>query len=811
MKHLITGVLAASALSLAAGEIDLSGSWTLSGANEKGEAITCPIAVPGGVHSALLAAGLMEDSYFGRNELKTQWVGLQDWTLTRTFDADAKLLAGKRVVLRLEDVDTFATIWINGKEVGKTGNRFLRYEFDVKPFLKEGKNEIKAIFESSERISYAEAGKRKEPYCIQNTTVKKINLVRKPQCHGGWDWGLTQMVTGFCGTIRLIGAEDAVLEYATVDQAFNDDYSEAKVKVTVVTDAKGAKSSVRFNGETKAADADGVAEFTVKNPKLWWPNGQGEHPLYPLVVTLGDQAIEKRIGLRKIEVINEKTVSKEGKDELSLVFAVNGKRIFAKGADWIPCDAYENRQTEEKYRDLVKSAADANMNMIRVWGGGQYEHEAFYDICDEMGILLWHDFMFSCAVYPGDEAFLSQVRAETIHQLRRLHDHPSIAMWCGDNECLGAIKWFPETRANPDFYRGEWLKRVKLLDELVRAYDGARTFWPSSPCCGPGDFGDGWKEDSKGDMHNWDVWHEGQDFEWYYNFHPRFCSEFGFQSFSSKDVALTFVKPEDLNPTAPDFEWHQKNLGGNRRILETISRYFRFPKDIDGILYLSQLQQALAIGTGVQAWHSEMPRCMGTIVWQLNDNWPVASWSSLEYGGKWKMLQYAEKRLFAPITAVRKPDGSIWLVCDSPKGYAGDVVAEYIDFDGVVVEKKVFPVQAPARTSVKVGDCAAKEGTFLRLTADGNAADFYFARFKELPLPKTEVKAEVDGFKVTLRTDKPAFFVWINASGVRGEFDDNCFTLLPGRPVTLTFTPKGEVTPDEFRKALTVTHLRETY
>ena len=619
-----------------AATISLAGTWSASTVG--GKSCDCPYEVPGGIHSALLKAGLMEDSYFGRNELKTQWVGRQDWTVSRTFDLDAEFLAQKRIVLRLEDVDTFATIFVNGEKVGETANRFERYEFDVKPLLKAGRNEIKAVFASSEKRSEAEAAKRPLPYFINCATVERIELIRKPQCHGGWDWGLTQMITGFCGTIELIGTDDAILEYATVDQEFNDDYSEAKVKVTVVTDTKGAKASVMFNVETKEADADGVAEFTVKNPELWWPNGQGEQTMYPLQVVLGDQKIVKTVGLRKIEVINEKTVSKEGKDELSLTFAVNGKRIFAKGADWIPCDAFENRQTPAKYRDLVKSAADANMNMIRVWGGGQYEHEAFYNACDEYGILLWHDFMYSCAVYPGDEEFLGFVRREAVHQLQRLHDHASIAMWCGDNECLGAIKWFPAVATNEAPYRAQWLARVKLLDELVRTYDSGRTFWPSSPCCGPGDFGDGWKEDSKGDMHNWDVWHEGQDFEWYFNFHPRFCSEFGFQSFSSKEVALTFVNPEDLNPTAPDFEWHQKNAGGNRRILETISRYFRFPKDIDGILYLSQLQQALAIGTGVQAWHSEMPRCMGTLFWQLNDNWPVASWSSIEYGGKWKAL-----------------------------------------------------------------------------------------------------------------------------------------------------------------------------
>lgn len=823
MKNLkkMTGALAVVGLALASSAqvLDLAGEWD---AHSLGESkAKCAYSVPGGIHSALFKAGLLPDPYFGRNELKTQWVGREDWRVSRKFKVTKEFLAKKSITLRLEDCDTFATITINGKEAGRTNNRFARFDFDVKPLLKVGENEIIAIFHSSERRSYEEAKKRPEPYFISNSTVEKMCLIRKTQCHGGWDWGITQMVTGFCGPVKLIGVDTARLDYVTVDQKIAKDFSNAELKFKFEVTAPQSSqvtAEFTFDGKTKKASYDLskgvnvlVAKIDVQNPKLWWPAGQGAQNLYDFKVKIDGQEVKKRLGIRTIEVINEKTFSKDGKEELSMVFCVNGRRIFAKGANWIPCDAFENRQTQERYRDLLESAVKANMNMIRVWGGGQYEHDVFYGLCDELGLMIWHDFMFSCAVYPGDDAFAEIYTPEIIHQLKRLKDYVSISLWCGDNECLGAIKWRPETLKNEKFYRNEWLKRVMNIDKLVKKYDPTRVFWPSSPCCGPGDFSDGWKEDSKGDMHNWDVWHEGQDFEHYFNFHPRFCSEFGFQSFSSKDVALTFVKPEDLNPTAPDFEWHQKNAGGNRRILETISRYFRFPQGTDAILYLSQVQQAIAIKTAVEAWRSETPRCMGTLYWQLNDNWPVASWSSIEYGGKWKVLHYAAKRFFAPVAVVRHPDGSIRVVNDRPETFKGKVTCEYFDFSGKSVKKLEFDAVVEPQKSVKVGECPVIENTFVIIEGGDYQNIAFFDRFKNCPISKCGVKSKVEGFSVTLTSEKPTFMVWANVRGIKGEFDDNAVTVLPGRPVKLTFKPKEELSAEMFKKLLTIEDIGSTF
>ena len=793
MKRMLFSFFA-SALSVAAfaDELDLAGTWKLVKADDA--KVSCPIAVPGGVHTALLKAGLMKDAFWGQNEKDMQWVGKSDWNISREFDVSADLLAKKEIVLRLEDCDCFATILVNGQKVGETTDRFQRYTFDVKPFLKEGKNTVEGKFRSPENEADKRRAAKGREFPMSNIMwAKNQAFVRKAACHAGWDWGPAVQVTGFCGTTKLIATDGPRVEYVYSTQDFNDSFTHCTLTVTAEL-SDGSKVEKKFE---------------IDNPPLWWPNGAGEQKFYTAEFDVNGEKIVKKIGLRKVEVLNEKTVT-NGKEELSLVFRINGRRIFMKGANWIPCSAYENEQTPARYRDLLESAKAANMNMIRLWGGGQYEKDVFYDTCDELGIMIWHDMMCSCAVYPGDDAFLGEIKAELEHQLRRLRDHASIAMWCGDNECLGAIKWYEVSRKDPDFYRGEWMKRSKMQGELVAKYDPARTYWPSSPCCGPGDFGDGWKEDSKGDMHNWDVWHENQPFAKYYEYHPRFCSEFGFQSFPSMEIAETFATKEQILSRGPDFEWHQKNPGGNERIRKTFARYFPEPKDVPSELLLSQFQQAMAIQTAVDAWRSEQPRCMGTLFWQLDDNWPVASWSSIEYGGKWKPLQYLAKRFFEPVHVTLSPDGTVVVVNDTDKPVSGKVVAERHSFDGrkKITSKTGGEVTVPACSAAVFGKPTVRADEVLELRFCDSVNFPVRANYKG-DLPKANVKAEIDGFTVTLTTDKPAFWVWMNVKGVRGEFDDNAVTLVPGKPRTFTFKPKDAVTPELFKKSFSVTHLAE--
>ena len=800
MKRILFSFIAAVVSSVAfSAELDLAGTWKLVKADDA--KVSCPIAVPGGVHTALLKAGLMKDAFWGQNEKDMQWVGKSDWNISREFEVSKDFLAKKEIVLRLEDCDCFCTVFVNGQKVGETTDRFQRYTFDVKPFLKEGKNTIEGKFRSPENEADKRRAAKGREFPMSNIMwAKNQAFVRKAACHAGWDWGPAVQVIGFCGTTKLIATDGPRVEYVYSTQDFNDSFTHCTLTVTAEL-SDGSKVEKKFE---------------IDNPPLWWPNGAGEQKFYTAEFDVNGEKIVKKIGLRKVEVLNEKTVT-NGKEELSLVFRINGRRIFMKGANWIPCSAYENEQTPARYRDLLESAKAANMNMIRLWGGGQYEKDVFYDTCDELGIMIWHDMMCSCAVYPGDDAFLGEIKAELEHQLRRLRDHASIAMWCGDNECLGAIKWYEVSRKDPDFYRGEWMKRSKMQGELVAKYDPARTYWPSSPCCGPGDFGDGWKEDSKGDMHNWDVWHENQPFAKYYEYHPRFCSEFGFQSFPSMEIAETFASKEQILSRGPDFEWHQKNPGGNERIRKTFARYFPEPKDVPSELLLSQFQQAMAIQTAVDAWRGEQPRCMGTLFWQINDNWPVASWSSIEYGGKWKPLQYLAKRFFEPVHVTLSPDGMVKVVNDTDKRVEGKVVAVFHGFDGkneeVVVgndKAKQVGIAVGANYAAAVGKITPRDDAVLELRF-GDSVNFPVRADYKGELPKANVKAEVNGFSVTLTTDKPAFWVWMNVKGIRGEFDDNAVTLVPGWPRTFTFKPKDPVTPAAFKDAFSVTHLTELY
>lgn len=710
MKLLFLFLFAAST-AFATGEYDLAGVWRLSGSDPKGVAIRTEARIPGDVHSALVAAELMSDVFYGANETQTLWVARCPWTLSRTFELGEDFLSHSEIVLRLEDCDSFAKIIINGHEVGHTTSRFQRYTFDVKPYLVQGTNTIKARFLSPVLAGDARARSLVRPYPMSNAPwAKNQALVRKPACHAGWDWGPEIETIGLCGKVALIASDKPRIDYVYTQQEFNEDLTHCTLDIIA-----------------ELSDSTAVTNrLEIDNPPLWWPNGAGEQRFYEYEVEVNGEMVKGKVGLRKLVV---------DRSDGGLAVCVNNRRLFMKGANWIPCSAYESEQTPERYRDLLESARAANMNMLRVWGGGQYEKDVFYDLCDELGILLWHDMMHSCAVYPAANWFMDELKSELMHQLKRLKSHASIALWCGDNECLGAVNWFEETKADADFYRSEWMKRNELQERLVALIDPDRLYWPSSPCCGPGNFANAWKDDSQGDMHNWDVWHENKPFSAYLGYSPRFCSEFGFQSFPSLEVAETFATREQILSHAPEFEWHQKNVGGNERIRRTMERYFPEAKDEEAKLILSQFQQALAIETAITAWRKLEPRCMGTLYWQLNDNWPVASWSSLEYGGKWKPLHYVVKRAYS----------------DSPTA----------------------PLTVP----------------------------------KELPA--AIVKAEANGFEVTVTTDKSAYFVWLNAKGIRGEFDDNCFELQPDSPRTIRFTPKGEVTHEEFAAALTVTSLSD--
>jgi beta-mannosidase len=816
-------------------KIDLNGTWQLTQEGKRKD--VTPATVPGDIHSALLTAGKIKDPYDGMNENEVHWVGDADWRLSRTFEVDASILKEESVFLNCDCLDTFAEVLINGKEAGRSNNYFLRQRLEVRPLLKTGTNHIEVIIRSAVKAAAEEV--KKMPYPIPGINPipgfnDHINLIRKVPCHGGWDWGIRLMVGGILQDIWLGATSLGRIEHVYTVQHHKHGACELEVTAEVNAPAGGVTTL-----EIVCADAEVktpvtlipglnlvTGKVTIRNPKRWWPNGYGEQPLYDLTVRIAGCEVRKRLGLRTLEVVNEE----DGHGGLSMYFRVNGVNVFAKGANWIPCDALPQRHTRAAYADLLTSAAAANMNIIRVWGGGQYEHEAFYDLCDELGLMIWHDFMFSCSLYPATPEFLANVKREAEYQVKRLRDHVSIALWCGNNEDVGALNWFEDSKSSRDRYLIDYDRLNEgVLGKTVDEYDPTRIFWPSSPCGGRGDYSDCWHKDNRGDMHYWSVWHEGKSFDAYLDIKPRFCSEFGYQSFPSLDTIRKYARDSELNVTSPVMEHHQRNAAGNSKIVEMFTRYFRVPEGFANFVYLSQVQQALAIKIGVEHWRHLQPVCMGTIYWQLNDNWPVCSWSSLEYAGKWKLLNYAAKRFYAPTIASvfqsRAGKLEIWVTNDHQRVKPCKVKAEVRDFTGKLLSSKNYAVKAPAGGAICVESTEVdkfvpkRDDRFLVLTlqCEGETSrnEHFFTEYKRCELPQADVKTTVApngaGFTVTLTSDTPAFFVAVNADGIRGEFNDNMLTLLPGEKRTLTFTPKQKVSLSEFKKSLTINHLRLTY
>lgn len=814
--------------------IPLDGTWTL---REEGDTATIPATVPGDAHSALLAAGRIRDPYAGRDEDLAQWVGERDWVFERTVAIDAATLASAAIALTCESLDTFAEVRINGTLAGTADNQHRRWRFDVKPHLKAGDNTIAITFRSAQKVA-VERAKGLEypiPWSNSNNRLPHMNLIRKTQCHAGWDWGPCLMVCGIVGGIRLEAYDVALIDYVLTEQRWREDGS---VEVVVAVEALAPRAGtaelvVGLDGQEKRVSVvltpglnRAQAAITVAKPKRWWPNGHGEQPLYDLAVALGGHAVRKRLGLRQLELLNERDERGAG-----MTVRVNGHRVFCKGANWIPSDALPSRQTAERLDDLLVSARDANMTMLRVWGGGQFEGDAFYERCDELGLMLWHDMLFACALYPSTDAFLASVRAEVTHQVKRLRDHACVALWCGDNECVNVWNWYPESKGQPLRYAIHWdrLNHGTLRSAIAEA-DPTRVFWPSSPCAGPGDFSDGWHDDRQGDMHYWSVWHGGKGFEAYYDVKPRFCSEFGFQSFPSLDTVATYAKAREWNVTSPTMEHHQRSGDGNRKIIEMFARAFRQPEGFANVLWLSQLQQALAIKTAVEWWRSLAPTCMGALYWQLNDNWPVASWSSIEYGGRWKQLHHHARRFFAPlIGCIVQRENKVELRASNDLAHeaVGEAVLEVRALDGALVEAIIIPLRVAAASGGVIAEWpverlagAKPEERFIRLHVRAKAGgrdlahdnEHLFALPKRCELPDARVKAEVGAdLAVTLTTDRPAFYVTPEARGIDGRFEDSSFLLLPGEARTVRFVPTGTVTSEQLRRALVVTHLRDSY
>lgn len=793
-------------------KISLNGTWTLSCHDIP---LTLACEIPGDATKALLTQKIIDHPYYGTNELDVQWIGKVDWTLTFSFEVNASLMAQyQRAILDLKMVDCISDVFINDQKVGKTFNEFRRWQFDVYPYLKE-RNEIRFKFTASEKEAKAIARTLPYniPYSVYPVYSEHRNLIRRTQCQSGWDWGPCLQSIGIYDDVDLIFYNEGLIDsIRTFLEPTNEDFSSWKttVKLSYLSTKSQslplklslAGSQIKQNVILKEGLNELDFTFKIEDVKPWWPHNEGSQPLYTLSLSIGEQSQSKQIGFRQIEIKNE---------EGGLVVCVNDRDIFCKGADFIPTDAIRGNQTKEKAQYLLQSCLEANMNMLRIWGDGHFMEDWFYDLCDQMGILLWHDCMFGCSMYPATEDFLENVRKEMEYQVPRLHDHACLALWCGNNEDLGAITWYEESKNNPVRYIVDYDRLNEgVLGATIRRLAPDQMFRPSSPCAGPGDYSDNWHSDDKGDMHYWTVWHEGKDFEAYYDVKPRFCSEFGYQSFPSLCTVAAFCPSNQRNLTSPVMEHHQKNDRGNSIIIENFTRYFRFPNGFENMLYLSQVQQAMAIKTAVEYWRSLRPHCMGILYWQLNDNWPVASWSSIDYFGKWKMLHYAAKHFYSPVLPILyQKDGKIELcvVNDSVNEYSNCTLTLYTrTFKGKEVNKRVFNLEIKAQSNQKViwfeSRAFQKEDEYLYVCLEyGNnkeenllllekpkRCNIQFSR-----ITKTLKELDETTIALTLNATNDAFYVCIDTSSVECKIQDNLLYLQKNRPKTVILKLKQQM------------------
>ncbi len=627
---------------------DLSSEWEMRPVSDPE---WLPATVPGSVYMDLMDNGRMPDPYWRDNEGIAYDLMETDYVYRKTFVPDSALLRAAELRLVMEGIDTLADICVNDQFILHTENMHRTYSVDIRPFVREGENVLTILLRSPLRAAHAAYERHRIPGSADS--VQGFAMIRKAHCMYGWDWGPRLPDAGIYRPIYLWAVSEPKLKSVQVRQMHRDGHVTLDLypEMDIPGGLPARGLSVRYtltgpDGQTVCTSTD--SHMFVEQPQLWWPNGYGEHPLYTLTAELFNESglpidtWEKRIGLRTFEITRKKDHHGE-----SFAFTVNGVSIFAMGADYIPEDNLMRRITPERTRILLEDAAIAHFNTIRVWGGGYYPDDFFFDICDELGLLVWQDFMFACAMYDLTPEFEENIRVEFSDVIRRLRHHPSLALWCGNNEIESSVSdgWYKNLRGS---LKADYIKIFEyILPQMTSQLDPDRPYWPSSPSSG-GSY-DNPSDPSRGDVHYWDVWHGNKPFTDYRNYFFRFVSEFGFQSFPDKKTVESFTLPEDRNIFSYVMEKHQRNQSANGKILNYLSSTYLYPASFDTLLYASQLLQMEAIRCGVEHWRRNRGICMGAIYWQLNDCWPVASWASIDYYGRWKALHYGARRFFAPV------------------------------------------------------------------------------------------------------------------------------------------------------------------
>lgn len=794
-------------------QVNLGGAWRMREADSQ----TWHSAhVPGSVYADLMADGTMPDPFWRENELDAFERMKKDYVYQRTFTVTEAQLAHAHVELVCEGLDTLAHVSLNGREIAFADNMHITWVWDVKEQLHTGENTLEIRFDSP--ILYCAKKAEEAPGWESSDATPGFRHLRKAHCMFGWDWGARLPDAGIWRPIFLRTWDAARLENALMLQAHHDGVVDVTIRPEIAGESAWSAEITAPDGEVMILPETTAAEqvVTIQNPQLWWPNGLGKQPLYRVTVRLaaGDTRTW-RIGLRTM------TVSRE-KDEWGEEFChvVNGVKVFAMGADYIPEDNILARVTPERTRRLLEDCKAANFNAIRVWGGGYYPDDAFYDICDELGLLVWQDLMYACAFYDLTPDFERSIRVETRQNVARLRHHASLALICGNNEMEMFMAGANSALINhrtwefvPTYphHITDYVKMFEyILPAIVKETAPQTYWWPASPSSG-GNF-DAPNDENRGDNHYWDVWHGEKPFTEYRKFFFRYASEFGFQSFPCLKSVEQFTLPDDRNIFSRVMERHQRNQAANGKILSYLSQTFRYPNSFDDLLYASQLMQAEAIRYGVEHWRRNRGRCMGAIIWQLNDIWPVASWASIDYYGRWKALHYAAKRFFAPVMISAEEEGELSQnpkineyhpapleksfrlnVCNETlRDVTGEVVWALRTPDGAIVRQNQQTLTIPAMSAKWLDkvDCADASLTghyvsFAFVVDDVAVSEgtciFCAPKHFEFTDPQLTVEKRGDTLVVTSRAY--AKQVWLESEDADLLLDDNAFDMNPGTKV----------------------------
>jgi beta-mannosidase len=817
-----------------------------------------PAQIPGVVQTDLLHNNLIPDPFDKDNEFHLQWIGLADWEYQTTFQVDAATLGHDHVDLVFAGLDTFADVYLNDQAILHADNMFRHWRIAAKALLKPGSNTLRIVFHSAieKMIPYVKS----LPYILPSISTHNYGneeniatapYTRKAPYNYGWDWGPRFMTEGIWQPVRLetwdaLRVENFHIHQQSITADLANVIAEVEIEASRPTTATLTLAHDEMSGPQTAdgtqtlqlnAGINHVAfPIRIASPKLWYPVGYGAQSRYRFSasIRIGREVAahsETRTGLRSVEL--RRLPDQWGK---SFEFVINGISVFGKGADVIPFDSFPNRVTPEIHRNILQAARDAHMNMVREWGGGYYESDDFYDICDELGIMVWQEFMFGGDMVPGDVAFQENVRQEAVDQIKRLRDHPSIVIWCGNNEVeTGWWHWGDrqefKASISPDTRDRVWQDYVILFADVLKSavtqYADPVPYTPSSPSANFEEIPD---NQHNGDMHYWQVWHAQAPASDYTLQFPRFMTEYGFQSFPEMRTIRTFAKPEDFDIRSTVMQAHQKNKGGNERILTYMLREYREPKDFASFVYLSQVQQAEIIKIGAEHLRRQRPRTMGSLYWQLNDCWPVASWASIDYYGRWKALHYYARRfyddvLISPFLHDDKAD--VYVVSDKLQALSGTIHTRLLDFSGNVLLDQTKEVQVPAQSSAiyfsvdnsvlsAKGD-PRKSFLVFDLEVGGkrvsrNLVFLDVTHNLQLPVsPKIETTLNKtgNGYTLTVQSAQLARSVYLSFGDLDVQSSDNYFDLIPGEAVTIHLA--SAATAEQMKDALKVISLTEAY